>query len=201
MYGGMFSGRNGFDIAESPHWPSIDRAMHDCLGALSDIGIVLQDRVIDDPAPLYDIEEYLSYRESSLIKNWNSQAVLPAVPTAIPQVLVKTGRRIPCGGIWEPVKAPGLSGTQKTRGGRKFELADSWDVDGLTLEGEMNYLHRDFKAPTFPFENEESRSDGRPTTWRLIWEDDRYGDKPVPEEESGYVFVQPVPGEVLFGYS
>lgn len=68
------------------------------------------------------------------------------------------------------------------------------------LDGAMNYLHADFGAPTIEFEGDTPRNDGRPTTWRLVWRDDRYGDRPIPEEASKYVFVQPVPGEVLFTY-
>jgi hypothetical protein len=64
----------------------------------------------------------------------------------------------------------------------------------------MNYLHADFEAPTIAFAEDSPRHDGRPTTWRLVWCDDRYGKIPIPEEESHYVFVRPVPGEVLFTY-
>jgi len=200
MYSGSFSGRNGFDIADSPHWPAIEKAMHDCLAALSDIGVVLQDRVIDEPAPISDVSDYLSNSDSSLIKHWNGQAVVPAVPRAVPEVLVRTGQVIPCYGIWEPVRVGLRPGPQITPKGVPYELPASRDVDGRTLDGCMNYLHGDFAAPTIAFEGDAPRHDGRSTTWRLIWHDDRYGGKPVPDEEQRYVFVQPVPGEVLFRY-
>jgi hypothetical protein len=200
MYSGSFSGRNGFDPARSSHWPQIENAMHDCLAALSDIGVVLQGRVIDNPAPVSNVKEYLSYPESSLIKHWSGQAVLPPVPTTVPEVLVPTGDVIPCYGIWEPVRIGRTSVTQTTPGGLTYELADSRDVDGRTLDGCMNYLHGDFEAPTIEFQGDSPRNDGRPTTWRLVWRDDRYQEKPIPAEESRYVFVQPVPGEVLFKY-
>ncbi len=73
--------------------------MHDCLAALSDIGVVLQSRVIDEPAPIGELSEYLSYQEGSLIKHWAAQPVLPPVPTAVPEILVPTGKVIPCYGI------------------------------------------------------------------------------------------------------
>jgi hypothetical protein len=200
MYSGSFSGRNGFDPADSPHWPEIEKAMHDCLATLSDIGVVLQGRVIDNPAPISAVKYYLSYRESSLIKHWNSHSVLPAVPATVPEVLVPTGQVIPCYGVWEPMRMGRRSGTGTTPGGLNYELPDSWEVDGLLLDGCMNYLHGAFEAPTIAFKEDAPRRDGRPTTWRLVWRDDRYGDKPIPDEESHYVFVQPVPGEVLFKY-
>jgi len=64
----------------------------------------------------------------------------------------------------------------------------------------MNYLQGGSPAPTIDFPEDGQRREGRPTTWRLVWRDDRYGPNPIPEEESRYVFVQPVPGEVLFRY-
>jgi hypothetical protein len=201
MYRGSLNGRNGFGIDDSPHWPAIERAMHDCLLALSDIGVVLQDRVIDNPAPVSTLEHRLARAEGSLLKHWAAQSVLPPVPAApVPEVLVPTGQLIPCYGVWEPVRIGIRSGTGTTAAGVEYELGESRDVDGRTLDGAMNYLHGDFEAPTIKFQGDLPRNDGRPTTWRLVWRDDRYGDKPIPQEESRYVFVRPVPGEVLFTY-
>jgi len=193
-------GRNGFDVENSPHWPKIEKAMNECLAALSDIGVVLQQRVIDEPAPISNVDNYLARQTGSLIKYWNAQAALPAVPRAVPEVLVPTGQVIPCYGVWEPVRVGRQVGSQTTPKGVPYTLAPSRDVDGRTLDGCMNYLHGDFAAPTIAFDEDEPRHDGRPTTWRLVWCDDRYGDKPVPDEEDWYVFVRPVPGEVLFQY-
>jgi hypothetical protein len=200
MYSGSYSGRNGWAPADSPHWPEIEKAMHDCLAALSDIGVVLQDRVIDETAPISEVSHYLGYPESSLIKHCNSQSTLSAVPTAVPEILVPTGNVIPCYGIWEPVRIGRIAGTGRTPKGLKYSLVDSQEVDGRTLDGCMNYLCGDFAAPTIAFAEDSPRHDGRPTTWRLVWRDDRYGENPMPEEENQYVFVQPVPGEVLFTY-
>src|SRR4051812_34642208 len=60
MYGGFIYGRNGFDVADSPRWPEIEKAMHDCLAALSDIGVVLQKRHTDVPAPIRQMPTYLT---------------------------------------------------------------------------------------------------------------------------------------------
>jgi len=200
MYRGSMSGRNGFGPETSPSWPAIEKAMHHCLAALSDIGVVLQARTIDDPAPVEDLRDYLAQQESSLLKRLHAQPTLPPVPTTVPEVLVPTGKVIPCYGIWEPVRIGRTSGRGTTPQGVPYELGPSRIVDGRPLDGCMNYLHGDFAAPTIAFEGDLPRHDGRPTTWRLVWRDDRYGEKPIPDEEANYVFVQPVPGEVLFVY-
>lgn len=202
MYYGWHVGRNGFGVEASPHWPEIEKAMHDCLAALSDIGVVLQPRGMDDPAPVASVSRYLSYSHSSLIKHLVGQTTLPPVPSSVvPEVLVRSGKTVPCYGIWEPVRVGRHATAGKTPKGLPYALADSREVDGHTLDGCMNYLCGAFEAPNIQFREDDQRHDGRPTTWRLVWRDDRYGDQPIPDEETHYVFVQPVPGEVLFTYS
>lgn len=188
MYGGMMYGRNGWDPADSPRWPEIERAMDACISALSDIGVVLQPRFTDVPAPLRSVDTYLSVKEPSLPKHWLAQPSLPPVPVAEPEVLIRTGREIPFYGIWEPVQERPkrdlwsiLKGTPEP------------DQEPLQIDGCMNYLHAGFDAPTIDFPEDNQRNEGRRTTWRLLWRDDRYGPKPVPEEEAHYTFVRPVP--------
>lgn len=200
MYQGSFSGRNGFSPADSLHWPNIENAMHDCLAALSDIGVVLQDRVIQEPAALSALHHALALPESSIIKHLVNEPALPPVPHVALEVLVPTGQVIPCYGVWEPVRVGRHAGKHTSPGGVPYELGDTWEVDGRPLDGPMNYLHGDFEAPMIAFEGDLPRNDGRPTTWRLVWRDDRYGADPIPDEESHYAFVQPVRGEVLFTY-
>lgn len=200
MYYGVHVGRNGFDVETSPHWPQIATVMHDCLAALSDIGVVLQQRFTDVPAPITDVSGYLAYDESSLIKYLNSQSVLAAVPRSVPEVLVPTGQTIPCYGIWEPVRIGHPASAQMTPKGLPYTLVASREVDGRTVDGCMNYLQADFAGPTIAFQEDGQREEGRPTTWRLVWRDDRYGDNPIPAEEQSYVFVRPVAGEVTFKY-
>ena len=194
MYGNLMSGRTGFGPDESPRWPEIETAMHDCLAALSDIGIVLQTRHTDVPALVYDMQVYIRLTTSSLIKWWLARPDLPPVPLADPEVLVPTGQDIPFYGIWEPVQvsATVLEALASTR--------PASPTPQRPLDGCMNYLHAGSAAPTIAFEGDRPRREGRPTTWRLFWRDDRYGPHPIPRHELSYVFVRPVPGEVLFKY-
>jgi hypothetical protein len=198
MYAGSFSGRNGFTPADSPRWSEIEQPMHDCLAALSDIDVVLQERFTDMPAPIDAIAPYRSDPTSSLIKHWLAQPSLPPVPAITHELLVPTGSVLPCYGIWEPVRVGGQP--PQAASGAPVPLAESRNVDGRLLDGCMNYLLGDFAAPTIAFPEDDLRREGRSTTWRLVWRDERYGDNPIPEEEQDYVFVQPAPGEVLFRY-
>jgi hypothetical protein len=198
MYSGSFSGRNGFGVEASPRWPEIESTMHECLAALSDIGVVLQQQFTDVPAPIDGMDAYLSQRHSSLIKHWHAQPSLPPVPAVTDEVLVPTGQVIPCYGIWEPVRVG--ANPPHAASGVPVPLPESRNVDGRLLDGCMNYLHGDFAAPTIGFPEDNTRGEGRSTTWRLVWRDERYGENPVPEDEAKYVFIRPVPGEVLFRY-
>jgi hypothetical protein len=201
MYSGYHSGRNGWDVADSPHWPQIETAMHASLAALSDVGVVLQVRFSNEvPATITHVSPYLAYEQNSLIRHLNNQSTLAAVPRAVSEVLVPTGQTIPCYGVWEPVRIGHAAHAQATPKGLPHTLVASREVDGRTLDGCMNYLHADFAAPTIAFREDGQGEENRPTTWRLVWRDDRYGDSPVPDEEQNYVFVRPVPGEVLFKY-
>lgn len=192
MYGGSFNSRNSFSPAASPRWPEMETAMHDCLAALSDIGVALQKRHTDVPAPISRMSTYLSSPTSSLIKHWLAQSNMLRVPVATPELLVSTGDLVPVYGIWEPIQTVMSDGT--------IPLPPRMLVDGRNLDGCMNYLHADFPAPTIAFPEDGQRRESRPTTWRLLWRDDRYADATVPEDEQNYIFVQPVPGEVLFTY-
>lgn len=163
-----------FSPSHSPLWPQMEKAMNECMDAYSDIGVVLQRRHTDVPAPIRNVDAYHSVSGDSLFKHLCRQPTLPEVPEVLPAVYVKTGKTVPTDGIWEPVVLPRFGATE-------------------TLDGCLNYLHADSLAPTIAFPEDGQRKEGRPTVWRLVWADERYGGKPVPEEEAHYVFVRPVP--------
>lgn len=106
---------------------------------------------------------------------------IPPVPDPEISILVRSGRLIPCSGVWEPVDSlkPKLLSLLR----RKEPL------DGpLPIAGTMSYLHGGSTAPNMAAYAEEN---GLPTTWRLLWEDNRYTDNSIPSEEESYVFLAP----------
>ena len=185
MYIGAMFGRNGFGPIDSPRLEEFKTAMGECVLALSDIGVVLLRSDPDGPALISDVPSYTA-RGDSLIKWWLEQKDLPPVPLADPEVLVPTGQVVPHYGIWEPVREPATLIERLTR--------------HRPLDGCMNYLHGGSAAPTIEFEEDEEPEKGRPTTWRLLWRDDRYGRNAVPQHERNYVFVEPVKGNDRYAY-
>jgi hypothetical protein len=84
---------------------------------------------------------------------------LPDVPIPTKEVLVRTGEPAPCFGIFE-AQVP---------------------------DGCMSYLLEGVAVPPAVTINEkDGESYTRPATWRLIWEDTRYRDGTMPEEEKEY---------------
>jgi hypothetical protein len=85
------------------------------------------------------------------------------VPVPTSELLIKTGDAVPVFGIYEP------------------QLKD----------GCMNYLLAGTPAPKLEVTN-GTYVVGRPisVTWRLIWEDTRYVDGSIPEEESSYFPIE-----------
>jgi hypothetical protein len=108
--------------------------------------------------PLY-FEFWSREHMASLSQKVPFPKTLPDVPIAMKQVLVRTGDPAPCFGIFEP-QVP---------------------------DGCMSYLLEGVAVPPAETIDEKSgESYVRPAAWRLIWEDDRYLDGIIPEEEKDY---------------
>lgn len=105
---------------------------------------------------------------------------LGKVPDPADFVLVRTGRHVPCSGIWEPVEVPAKTLISLFR---TPPLAGPFPACGT-----MSYLHGDSDAPPMAC---YGKIEGKSTTWRLLWRDDRYIDGTIPEEEKSYVFLYP----------
>ena len=99
---------------------------------------------------------------------FNFPAELADVP-APTDITVTTGGTVTKTGIWEP----------------------EWQTEEGTLDkGCMNYLLGGTEAPLYKDDWEPSPK--FPVTWRLIWEDTRYKDGTIPEEEAEYLAPPPV---------
>lgn len=165
----------------TPLWPrfyealrALDHAWHEC-GQF-----ILEPRQLEQRAPLYHHDWLEKYLEARFYPD-----VLPAVPDPADVTLVRTGRTIPCSGIWEPVDAPAPSLL-------RWVLRSPRPVPPFTPVGTMNYLHGGSAAPR-AYVTTASGSRAIAVTWRLLWQDERYQDGTIPEEEAGYRFVHPAP--------
>ncbi len=98
-------------------------------------------------------------RMASLDQKVPFPQTLPDVPIPTKQVLVCTGDPAPCFGIFEPQVPDGCM---------------SYLLEGVAVPSAVTIDEKDGERYT------------RPAAWRLIWEDDRYLDGTIPDEEKDY---------------
>ncbi|KVV11135.1 Imm72 family immunity protein [Burkholderia ubonensis] len=102
-------------------------------------------------------------------------ADLPEVPEAVGPV-IKSGDKVPCDGIWEPVTV------------EQSKLLGVVPVGNRSLRGNgcFNYFIRDIRAPNL---SDDDTGAVVKTHWRLLWEDKRYADGVIPDESQ--YFLEP----------
>ncbi|KVD69008.1 hypothetical protein WI89_20750 [Burkholderia ubonensis] len=102
-------------------------------------------------------------------------ADLPEVPEAVGPV-IKSGDKVPCDGIWEPVVV------------EQSKLLGVVPVGNRSLRGNgcFNYFIRDIRAPNL---SDDDTGAVVKTHWRLLWEDKRYADGVIPDESQ--YFLEP----------
>lgn len=182
----------------SPYWPQISDRLTQLSRTYGEVANpVLERKHTDVPAPIYfepteSGPNFLSQPRKDVIETAPYAQVafpstpLPPVPAPKENILIATGTPVPCSGIWEPVKAdlsPGFIGLFRkpvVPPDGKFEVI-----------GSMNYLHQGSPAPTMAIADDGPRREGVPVVWRLLWEDTRYRDGVIPDEEKNYVFFEP----------
>ncbi|GGC25390.1 Imm71 family immunity protein [Pseudoduganella buxea] len=164
----------------TPLWPEFCLAVDSLAQAWGECGqIILESRYIEDPALLW----YGKWLQQELESTWFPEN-LAEVPNPFDSIFVRTGEYTPCSGIWEPVDVPKssllslIARTPKPR-------------PPFKIVGCMNYLHGGSNAPKIKIETENGSNEVN-TVWRLLWEDKRYEDGTVPDEEKGYRFSKPV---------
>lgn len=173
------TGDSKIDKEHTPLWSEFVKNFHEmlqaCLECCSD---VLEPEYLD--------AESQTFYNDWLVKNVLSKAwfpdPLPEIPKPASPVLIATGKNIPCTGIWEPVTALPAKSVFSL-----FKKPPSAPLGPLPIEGTMAYLHGGSAAPN----KSDNVPDGTPTTWKLLWKDDRYEDGSIPAEELNYVFRLP----------
>jgi hypothetical protein len=108
--------------------------------------------------PVY-FEFWSKDRMAHLAQKMAFPPTLPDVPIPTKKVLVRTGEPAPCFGIFEAQVPDGCM---------------SYFLEGVAV------------PPAVTIDEKDSESYTRPATWRLIWEDTRYLDGIIPDEEKDY---------------
>jgi hypothetical protein len=175
-------GENTIDQEHTPHWDEFCFALMQLSDAWAECSPdVIEPRRLDAASYTF-FNDYLKAELQAMV----FPTPLPDVPDPIEHTLVASGATTPYSGIWEPVDVPKRKGLQ-------LFTKPSPPEGPLALAGTMAYLHAGSPAPNCAA---YGKAQGTPTTWRLLWRDDRYEDGSIPEEESGYVFQQPDPTRV-----
>ena len=165
-------------VAEIPFWNEMTQALKDLTDAWRECAPYCMEERYEDTPVYMEMNDF----HRDVFSRATFPDPLPDVPIPKRHVFVKTGQITPYSGIWEPVvleEYGGFLGFYKSR-----VIPDSGH---FPLTGTMNYLHAWSKAPKQP----TAQREGAPAVWHLLWEDDRYRDGTIPEEESGYVFNEP----------
>ncbi len=161
--------------------------VHDWMKAEKENAIAAE-KEIEERWNVYTVTEHenketpATYREKdALDEDWHRCSFpsdLPEVPPSTHQT-VESGETVPIDGIWEPEWA--MPGSSSGFLARLTNPAAS--ETGRLEKGCMNYLLADTMAPPY---QDSLESKAIPVRWRLIWEDTRYRDGTIPEEEAQY---------------
>lgn len=184
-----------------PYWDEIKMAHRQVGRARGELEDVLETSATDDSAPfdfdLYDRRFYfngipnIDTSDGEVFPPHHFPPNLPEVPDPKEVVLVKNGDFVPFSGIYEPIKIDVPKRKLVSLFSKPAEPRGPFEV-----VGSMNY----FAANGLVRHIGEGRT-VEPTTWRLLWKDDRYLDGTLPDEESGYVFNEPRPLRKAVPYS
>lgn len=170
----------GFRTKDIPEWDALEDARADLEAAWTELGYwMIQPQETTDASNFFMGSHLRS--ELSLVQ-WPDS--LSDVPLPVHEVLIRSGHVVPYSGIWEPVAvkwAGGFAGL--------FKKPEEPQDGHREIEGCMAYLYGDQIAQR-RYDPDAGR-EGVPTTWRLVWRDDRYQDGSIPVEEEEYRFVMP----------
>ncbi|CAN7410325.1 Imm71 family immunity protein [Pseudoduganella sp. LjRoot289] len=163
----------------TPLWVEFNEALTKACQAWQECALqVLEPRYLGEPG----LTLYGQWLQKELA-TMTFPSELALVPDPVENTFVRTDEYTPCSGIWEPIDVPKPSFLSLLTGAPKPQPP-------FKIVGAMNYLHGGSKAPRITVETatDSFRLD---TTWRLLWQDDRYNDGIIPEEEAHYQFTRP----------
>lgn len=178
---------NRIEIGESrvnpyvPLWEPFCKALDALSGAWSECAPdLLESRFLEDAAPTVYGQVLVK-----ILQTTPFPPTLQAVPDPLDNTFVRTGRAIPCSGIWEPIKV-----AKGEKNSMRSIFMPAMDPQApFELAGTMNYLHGGSNAPQVAVVTADNFLE-IDTTWRLLWRDDRYQDGSVPAIESEYQFIE-----------
>lgn len=175
-------GESEIDEKHTPLWEKFKHAITELSEVWSECAlVVIETDDPDDPATnVYGDWLIAEFKKMTFPEH------LMEVPDPADNILIKTGKDIPCSGIWEPVIAPPSKGFSLFRDAAKAK-------GPFAIAGCMNYLHEGSPAPQALQAKVGGGGLKESVTWRLLWKDDRYIDGAIPDEEAGYVFLMPEP--------
>lgn len=171
---------SGFRTQDVFEWSLLEDARADLEAAWTELGFWMI-----QPS---DIEETSNFFMSSYLREQLARMTFPSrlaeVVLPAQEVLVRSGHIVPYSGIWEPVRVNWSGGFAGL-----FKKPEEPQDGDRPIEGGMAYLYGNGLAPNRY--GDQGGREGTPTTWRLIWRDDRYQDGTVPAEEASYQFIMP----------
>ena len=175
-------GENGINEARTPYWQQYCQAMHDACDAWQECSMHLFERDYFAGGMWY----YHRWLKNDMpLMQFPDQ--LAAVPDPAVNRLVRANGFVPCAGIWEPVAAPATRFVDRFTGAWK-------PAAPFTVVGPMNYFVRGTCAPGLIVQSGSDSDDAGEKlhlAWRLLWQEDRYTDGTLPEEEAHYQFLEP----------
>lgn len=192
-----------FNPERVPYWEKIKEAYRQVARAWGENGRdILEKPDTYDPAPFafYQSARDFSFAGKPYTSPYGNKETypphhfppnLPEVPDPKEVVLVKNGELAPVSGIYEPIKLEVPKRKLVSLFSKPEPITGPFEV-----VGSMNY----FAANGLVRHIGEGRNVA-PTTWRLLWKDDRYLDGTIPEEEAGYMFNEPRPLPKVLPYS
>lgn len=182
VLGRIDDGENGVNEAHTPLWQEYCEAMSDAYDVWQECSIHLAQRGYF-PGGLWYYN--LALRRDLPVSP--APLILPAVPDPQVNRFARPDRIVPCAGIWEPVAAPASSLIGCFTGAWK-------PAAPFVVVGPMCYFNNRSFAPAISLERDSDSAhpaEKLHMAWRLLWQEDRYRDGLVTEEEAHYEFIDP----------